>query len=128
MNIKTFFVGILASLFVFSMTTLPAQAQDVIPIPIYPGHGGGNIPRSPTLIPIQASLSGSNLIITFSYNVGDVDITIASAESSVCSTSQVADSSTPCFILSCPPTSGDYVITFTLASGVSFYGEFSINI
>ena len=110
------------------MTMLPAQAQDVIPIPIYPGHGGGNIPRSPTLIPIQASLSGNNLIITFLYNVGDVDITIASAESSVCSTSQVADSSTPCFILSCPPTSGDYVITFTLASGVSFYGEFSINI
>ncbi len=72
---------------------------------------------------INASISGNTLMVSFSQNIGQVEVEITT-DTGV--TVDCVNTSTPtgfqCYI----PDAGDYVVTFTLSNGDEYYGEFTI--
>ena len=78
------------------------------------------IPKGTT---INASINGHTLMVTFSENLGQVQVEITTATGA---TVQCVGIQTPnglqCYI----PNVGDYVVTFTLPNGDEYYGEFTV--
>ena len=81
-------------------------------------HGG--IDKSGSIMP---TLNGHTLTIVFTENLGQVTIEISTVSgTSVHFTSTPTPNGVQCYI----PNAGDYVVTFTLANGDEYYGEFTI--
>ena len=72
---------------------------------------------------IQASINGHMLIVVFSENLGPVAIEIFKDSGGTVETLWVE---TPDGLQSYLPLAGDYLITFTLANGDEYYGEFTV--
>lgn len=72
---------------------------------------------------IQASINGHTLIVSFTENLGQVEIEIATAAgfSVDCSST-----STPNGLQFYIPFTGDYIVTITLPNGDEYYGEFTV--
>ena len=72
---------------------------------------------------IHASICGHMLTVVFSENIGQVRVevtTISGAEVECLFTN------TPDGLQIYVPNAGDYIITFTLANGDEYYGEFTV--
>lgn len=74
-------------------------------------------------ISIQASICGHVLTVVFSKDIGQVDVGIVSLTGG--STESFAERTPNGFNLYLPEE-GDYLITFTLANGDEYYGEFTV--
>ena len=79
-----------------------------------------SIPKGHT---IKASIDGHTLTVLFTENLGQVDVEITTAAGATVQTFWV---STPDGLQTYVPNVGNYVITFTLANGDVYYGEFAI--
>lgn len=82
-----------------------------------------NTASSPRSSSIQASICGHVLSVVFSKDIGQVDVGIVSLTGG--STESFAERTPNGFNLYLPEE-GDYLITFTLANGDEYYGEFSV--
>lgn len=69
-------------------------------------------------IPITAYISGHTLTVNFAQNIGIVDVEISDGQSFMV----VTPDSTQAYITS----SGNYTVTFTLANGDEYYGNFVV--
>ena len=79
-----------------------------------------NAPKGHT---IKASIDGHTLTVLFTENLGQVDVEITTAAGATVQTFWV---STPDGQQAYIPNVGNYVITFTLANGDVYYGEFTV--
>ena len=79
-----------------------------------------NTPKGHT---IKASIDGHTLTVLFTENLGQVDVEITTAAGA---TVQIFWVSTPDGLQTYVPNVGNYVITFTLANGDVYYGEFTV--
>ncbi|MBR4469250.1 MAG: DUF3244 domain-containing protein [Bacteroidales bacterium] len=72
---------------------------------------------------INATISGHLLTVSFTQNIGQVEVEITTDTGA---TVDCVNTSTPtgfqCYILD----AGDYVVTFTLSNGDEYYGEFTV--
>ena len=105
------------------------QISDGDPTDIIIVRGGGTIgdgPRGPVEIPIQGVVFGGSIYLTFSSNLGYVDVSLEEAYSGLI-LQTVVDSSTLSAILPFSGDPGEYSITFSLSSGVEYEGSFVIN-
>ena len=82
------------------------------------------VENSPKGSTIQASINGHMLIVVFSENLGPVAIEIFKDSGGTVETLWVE---TPDGLQSYLPLAGDYLITFTLANGDEYYGEFTVS-
>ena len=106
-------------------------AQNGNPKEILVGEGGneGGTPGyyAPALIPISAAYYASitTIMIYFRFNLGSVSVEIENQTTGEYSQTLVnATQGVHPFLIS--GTSGTWTITFTLSSGVQYYGEFDI--
>ena len=83
----------------------------------------GNVQNSPKGSSIQASINGHVLTVFFSENIGPVAIEIFKDSGGNVETHWVE---TPDVLQTYLPLAGDYLITFTLANGDEYYGEFTV--
>lgn len=123
---KKVFLTLMFALSLVAMVQTPAFADpDVIPIGKL--RPGGEIPRSPDEIPVAASfsVSASCIYITVLSDVGNIDIELENLTTGEYSLTFV-NSSTGSTIIPFSGSSGSWVITFTLASGEEYVGEFEI--
>ena len=110
----------------------PAKADDGdVQIPVNVGDGGTNnggpTHHAPVLIPISATYysSLSSIVVNYLYDLGSVTVEIENQTTGEYCQSVVNALAGPMpFFIS--GTSGHWRITFTLPSGVSYYGEFDI--
>ena len=72
---------------------------------------------------IQASIYGHTLMVTFTENLGQVAVKIATAAGVTVDCSSTA---TPNGLQFYIPLAGDYIVTFTLPNGDEYYGEFTV--
>ena len=72
---------------------------------------------------ISADINGHNLTVAFSQNLGEVSIDISTASGATIFCLSVQ---TPTGYQYYIPTTGSYVITFTLPNGDEYYGEFVV--
>ena len=79
-----------------------------------------NTPKGHT---IKASIDGHTLTVLFTENLGQVDVEITTAAGATVQTFWVP---TPDGLQTYVPNVGNYIITFTLANGDEYYGEFSV--
>ena len=83
----------------------------------------GNVHSSPRGSSIQASINGHLLMVSFTENLGQVDVEVTTSTGSpVDATSTI----TPNGIMFYIPLAGDYIVTFTLPNGDEYYGEFTV--
>ena len=81
-------------------------------------HGGSD--RGACITP---SINGHVLTVTFSENLGQVSVEIATATgASVQCLSVLTPSGLQFYI----PNAGDYIVNFTLPNGDEYYGEFEV--
>lgn len=99
-------------------------AEDGLNLTIKNPPTPGSAPRMPAVVPISACVSGSCLYISFVSAVGETDVEIVCEESGEVFT--YALNGTDPAVLSINGESGDYTITFTLGSGIEYYGEFTL--
>lgn len=85
------------------------------------------IHRSPEVVPMQASLMGNSSLINilFHYDLGEIYIDLMNMETGEY-VSNIIDSSVGNVIIPFSGEEGYYTITFTLADGVTYIGEFEI--
>ncbi len=81
-------------------------------------HGGSE--RGST---IQASIDGHYLTVTFTQDIGTLTMELDKASGPVIFSFQAVTPDSFGFYLN---QTGDYIITFTLANGDEYYGEFTI--
>lgn len=81
------------------------------------------VQSSPRGSSIQAYVNGYLLVVTFSENLGQVSVEVATA----------AGASVQCLSVLTPnglqiyiPNAGEYIVTFTLSNGDVYYGEFTV--
>ena len=89
--------------------------------------GGGPAHYAPAMIPIMAAYypSLSTILVLFRYDLGLVSVEIENLSTGEYSQTLVnASQGVHPFLIS--GTSGTWTITFTLSSGVQYYGEFDI--
>jgi len=85
----------------------------------------GQGPRTPVTIPLSACVISNTIYLTFSADLGDIDIVLEEASEGVILQTSVASSSLSAIIpFSGAP--GEYYITFTLPSGSVYEGRFDI--
>ena len=72
---------------------------------------------------IFADINGHSLTVAFSQNLGEVSIDISTASGATIFCLSVQ---TPTGYQYYIPTTGSYVITFTLPNGDEYYGEFEV--
>lgn len=106
-------------------------------MPIYAGEGsdlvylqrkdeeGEVIHRAPELIPITCTIEESTLSVNFLDNLGYIVIEIENQATLEYSQITVNALAGP-MVLPISGTSGNWTITFTLSSGVQYYGEFML--
>lgn len=63
-------------LFGFSPSKATCSVDPPIPGWIEIGEGGGEIPRMPSIIPIRGFYWGNTIYLSFSEDLGDVDVTL----------------------------------------------------
>ena len=100
---------------VFSMA--PDKSQDGIPIK------KSSVQHVPKDSSIQASINGHTLTVTFTENLGDVQIEVTTATGG---TVDLTDIWTPNSYIAYITNTGDYVVTITLGNGDEYYGEFEV--
>ena len=83
-------------------------------------------PRDSSVVPIRGLVMGTSIYLDFSTCLGDVDVTLEEYYDGLI-LHTVIDTSSPTAIINFSGDSGDYIITFTLASGVEYVGTFGIN-
>ena len=79
-----------------------------------------SIPKGNT---IQASINGHYLTVTFTQYIGNVTMELDRVSGAMLFCYQVQTPDSFQFYLS---QTGDYIITFTLANGDEYYGEFTV--
>lgn len=72
---------------------------------------------------IQASIDGHYLTVTFTQNIGNVTMELDQSSGAIIFCNLVATPDCCQYYL---PLTGDYILTFTLANGDEYYGEFSV--
>ena len=72
---------------------------------------------------IQASINGHTLTVTFTENLGNVQIDITTASGGAVSYGHVW---TPDSYIAYIYNTGSYVVTITLENGDEYYGEFEV--
>ena len=72
---------------------------------------------------IRPSINGNGLVVVFAENLGGVSVEITTLEG--CPV-QTLWATTPNGVSIYIPYAGDYVVTFTLANGDEYYGEFTV--
>lgn len=108
----------------------PGGGNDPIEIIIVDEHGsteGSPIIHAPALIPIQATcyLTLNTIMVNFLYDLGSVGVEIENQTAGTCSQMTVnATQGVHPFLIS--GNAGHWTITFTISSGVVYYGEFDI--
>ena len=117
---------LLLSIFVLAAPlTKSTNDGGTVPIPVVDSHELDPIHRS--LIPIEAyyiSLN-SSICVTFSQNLGDMDVTVTNMTTGDSDDFEIVASVGSTLL----PISGDagyFRIDFILASGTQYYGEFEI--
>ena len=85
----------------------------------------GNGPRSPMIVPVQAVVYESSIVLTFTDNLGNVEVSVEEAFGGLLLHTFV-NSSTLGAVLPFSGGTGEYSITFTLPSGVVYNGSFVI--
>ena len=81
-------------------------------------HGG--IDKSSSIV---SSLDGHILTVVFTENLGQVSIEVTTSTGApVDGTSTITPTGIQIYI----PNTGDYIVTFTLANGDEYYGEFTV--
>lgn len=96
------------------------QKEDGVPITISKSTNFGGVDRSST---ISASINGHNLSVSFTENIGDVDIEIENVEGIVI---EYDYTETPSGYLCYIPLAGRYIVSFTLSNGDKYIGEFEV--
>lgn len=89
---------------------------NTLPIP------GPNSPRTP--VPISAMVEGSAVYVTFTDNLGDIDYELVNHTTAETVSGEVEGSGLVRIPFSGNP--GFYSITFTLESGMQYYGVFNL--
>ena len=119
-------VKIIAMLLGLLLPTIEYQAKEINlidggnPIVINESH----VESAPKGSTIQASINGHYLMVTFTQNIGNVTMELDMASGPMLfnyPSVQTPDSYQ--FYLN---QTGDYIITFSLANGDEYYGEFTI--
>ena len=104
-----------------------ADSDTVITILPFPSPTDPPIPRSPSVVPINASYESmiSSVILTFSYNLGEIEVEVMNTTSGGYDSGTV---DTQFFYATVPITMGPghYLILFTLPSGQRYKGELDI--
>lgn len=72
---------------------------------------------------ISANINGHSLTVAFSQNLGEVTVEISTASGTTIFCLSVQ---TPTGYQYYIPSSGNYVVTFTLQNGDEYYGEFEV--
>lgn len=100
--------------------TNPQDNGDGTPIYIKQSVGNNSNDRGQS---INTFINGHNLTVAFSQNIGEVSIDISTASGATIFCLSVQ---TPTGYQYYIPTTGSYVITFTLPNGDEYYGEFEV--
>lgn len=100
--------------------TNPQDNGDGTPIYIKQSVGNNSNDRGQS---INTFINGHSLTVTFSQNLGEVSIDISTASGATIFCLSVQ---TPTGYQYYIPTTGSYVITFTLPNGDEYYGEFEV--
>lgn len=82
-----------------------------------------NVQSMPKSSTIQASIDGHTLTVMFTENIGQVAIEVFKVTGGAVETFWIQ---TPDGLQTYIPLAGDYVVTFTLANGDEYYGEFTV--
>lgn len=88
-------------------------------IRIKESHVQGN----PKTSSIQASIDGHYLTVVFLENLGQVTVEVSS---NTVGEVETQSTPTPNGVIIYIPTAGSYIVTFTLANGDIYYGEFEV--
>lgn len=96
------------------------KGKDGTPIEIIESVSHVGFDKSNTIL---SSIDGHTLRVLFTENLGQVDVEITTAAGATVQTFWV---STPDGLQTYVPNVGNYVITFTLANGDVYYGEFAV--
>lgn len=72
---------------------------------------------------INASIGGHTLTVVFTENLGQVGVEVTTSSGGYV---QANSCITPNGIQFYIPLAGDYIVTFTLANGDVYYGEFTV--
>ena len=115
----TFFAALLC----FAATTFAQDYTDVTLIEQFPT--GSQIPRSPSVIPITCHVFFNAVYVSFSEDIGEVEITLEEAFEGIILQTSV-DSSELSVMLPFSGAPGEYIITFQRTSGAVYYGTFVI--
>lgn len=84
----------------------------------------GQVPRTPVEIPISAMVNGNTVYVTFTGDLGDVDYELVNLSTAETVSDQVEG--TGLVLIPFSGDAGTYTLTFTLESGMQYYGEFSL--
>ena len=84
---------------------------------------GTTVQDHPRANSILASINGHTLTVTFTENLGDVQIDITTASGGAVSYGHVW---TPDSYIAYIPNTGAYIVTITLGNGDEYYGEFEV--
>jgi hypothetical protein len=105
-------------------TQFPSK-QTPTEIEIKDQQNTGQGPRSSSQIPITAYVISNTIYITFSNDLGDVDVTLEEASQGIILQTSV-DSSELSAILPFGGAAGEYTISFSFPTGALYIGVFSI--
>lgn len=83
----------------------------------------GNVQEMPRSNAINASIGGHTLTVVFTENLGQVGVEVTTFSGGYV---QANSCITPNGIQFYIPLAGDYIVTFTLANGDVYYGEFTV--
>lgn len=119
------FIAFLLCLLALSQTASFSSSQTPTEIPIVDINDPSNNPRGLNEIPISAYYLAGTIILSFSDNLGQVDITIEEAADGVIIQTCV-NSAVPSAIIPINYGSGDFTITLIASTGAEYIGRFSI--
>lgn len=99
------------------------HAQTPTEIPIHQGENVNGGPRMPAMVPIRACVFGDTIYLSFSADLGDVDVELSKESEGVVLQTSV-DSSNLYATLPFSGDAGEYTITFSLTNGAVYEGSF----